>query len=57
MVCVIDKDAATTAEEWALAEQGFKVVVLDDIGRSHDCDLVINPGRAEVLAEPSFALV
>ena len=67
VVCVIDNYAATAADERALAEKGFKVAALDDIGRVHDCDLVIDPGlgrtaadyrgRAKVLAGPSFALV
>jgi UDP-2,4-diacetamido-2,4,6-trideoxy-beta-L-altropyranose hydrolase len=67
VVCVIDNYAATATDERALADKGFKVAALDDIGRVHDCDLVVDPGlgrtaadysgRARVLAGPSFALV
>lgn len=66
-VAVVDNYALTSADERALAVKGVKVAALDDIGRSHDCNLVIDPGlgrtpadypgRAEVLAGPSYALL
>jgi UDP-2,4-diacetamido-2,4,6-trideoxy-beta-L-altropyranose hydrolase len=66
-VAVLDNYAATADDERALAALGLKVAALDDIGRDHDCDLIVDPGfgrseadypgRASVLAGPGFALV
>jgi UDP-2,4-diacetamido-2,4,6-trideoxy-beta-L-altropyranose hydrolase len=66
-VAVIDNYAATVADERALSARGARVVALDDIGRAHDCDLIVDPalgrvtadypGRARVLAGPAYALV
>jgi UDP-2,4-diacetamido-2,4,6-trideoxy-beta-L-altropyranose hydrolase len=66
-VVVLDNYAGTAADERALAGRGLKVAALDDIGRVHDCDLVIDPGLgraasdypggAEVLAGTAYALV
>lgn len=66
-VAVVDNYALTAADERALAATGVKVAAMDDIGRAHDCDLVIDPGlgrtaadypgRAEVLAGPKYALL
>ena len=64
---VLDNYAATAADEQALTARGMKVAALDDLGRAHDCDLVIDPGlgctpgdypgRAIVLAGPAYALL
>lgn len=64
---VVDNYALTAADERTLAARGLKVVAIDDIGREHDCDLVIDPGlgrtaadypgRAQVLAGAGYALV
>lgn len=67
VVAVVDNYALTSADEQALARRGVKVAAIDDLGRDHDCDLVIDPGlgrtaadypgRAQVLAGASYALV
>jgi UDP-2,4-diacetamido-2,4,6-trideoxy-beta-L-altropyranose hydrolase len=66
-VAVLDNYAATAADEQALAALGARVMALDDIGRVHDCDLILDPGLgrtaadyrgpARVLAGPAYALV
>jgi UDP-2,4-diacetamido-2,4,6-trideoxy-beta-L-altropyranose hydrolase len=66
-VAVIDNYAATADDQRALVLRGVRVAVLDDIGRAHDCDLIVDPslgrtaadypGRARVLAGPGYALV
>lgn len=66
-VAVVDNYALTAADERALAARGVKVAAMDDIGRVHDCDLVIDPGlgrtaadypgRTQVLAGPQYALL
>jgi UDP-2,4-diacetamido-2,4,6-trideoxy-beta-L-altropyranose hydrolase len=66
-VAVLDNYAATADDERTLAARGVRVAALDDIGRAHDCDLVVDPalgrtaadypGRARVLAGPAYALV
>ncbi len=66
-VAVLDDYAATADDERALSARGVRVAVLDDIGRAHDCDLIVDPGlgrteadypgRARVLAGPAYALV
>ena len=66
-VAVVDNYALTADDERALAKRGLKVVAIDDIGRAHDCDLIVDPGlgrttadypgRARVLAGAAYALV
>lgn len=66
-VAVVDNYVLTAEDEQALAARGVKVAAMDDIGRLHDCDLVIDPGlgriaadypgRARVLAGAAYALV
>jgi UDP-2,4-diacetamido-2,4,6-trideoxy-beta-L-altropyranose hydrolase len=67
-VCVVvDNYALTADDERALARRGVKVVAIDDIGRVHDCALVLDPGLGRspadypdsehVLAGPAYALV
>jgi UDP-2,4-diacetamido-2,4,6-trideoxy-beta-L-altropyranose hydrolase len=66
-VAVLDNYAATADDERALVARGLKVAVLDDLGRAHACDLIIDPGlgrtaadypgNAQVLAGAAYALV
>jgi UDP-2,4-diacetamido-2,4,6-trideoxy-beta-L-altropyranose hydrolase len=66
-VAVLDNYGLTVEDERDLQFWVKKIVSLDDIGREHDCDLVIDPGygrtladypgRAKVLAGPAYALL
>jgi UDP-2,4-diacetamido-2,4,6-trideoxy-beta-L-altropyranose hydrolase len=66
-VAVVDNYALTADDERSLARRGVKVVAIDDIGRVHDCALVVDPGLGRtaadypdserVLAGPAYALV
>jgi len=50
-VAVVDNYALTADDERALGRRGVKVVVLDDLGREHDCDLVVDPGLGRTAAD------
>lgn len=66
-VAVLDNYGLTADDERQLHPFVRTVVSLDDLGREHDCDLVIDPGygrtaadypgRARVLAGPAYALI
>lgn len=66
-VAVVDNYALTAADEAALAARGVRVAAIDDVGRRHACDLVIDPGLGRtaedypgsprVLAGAAYALV
>ncbi|MDB5439920.1 MAG: flmD, partial [Caulobacteraceae bacterium] len=53
VVAVLDNYAATAADERALSARGVKVVALDDIGRAHDCDLIVDPALGRTAADYS----
>jgi UDP-2,4-diacetamido-2,4,6-trideoxy-beta-L-altropyranose hydrolase len=58
VVAVVDNYALTADDERALAARGVKVAAIDDLGRAHDCDLVIDPGLGRTAADyPGSALV
>jgi len=66
-VAVLDNYSLTVEDERELHPWVRTIVSLDDLGREHDCDLVIDPGygrtvtdypgRAKVLAGSAYALL